>query len=451
VPAARGTAVILKLMAETDNLIHDLTKVLKTNDRKLWTAPAANLYPHQWLWDSCFTAIGLRHLDVDRAKTELTSLLRGQWDNGMIPNMILSAGSRDREIEKGYLSPYSPHGVDTSGLTQPPMLAEAVVKVGQKLRAPERRTWYRQMYPALLAYHEWLYAERDPHHEGLIILLHPYESGLDNSPPWISELNKHSMPWWVKIIDKLHLSWLINLFRRDTRFVDPAQRTTNAEAAAYWSILRRLRRKAYNSEAVLSGAVLALEDLTFNCIFIRANDCLAQVAKDIGKVLPEPLQANIKKSREALDQLWEDQANEYFSRSFVTHKLVEESTIATFMPLYSGAITKEKAQHLVNQLKRKRTFATNWPVPSVPRNSAFFNPYRYWQGPVWINTNWLIIEGLRRYGFSEEAEDLRQKTIELVRKSGPYEYFNPLDGSPAGAPNFSWTAALTIDLLKQAG
>ena len=121
--------------------------------------PAADLYPHQWLWDSCFIAIGLRHLDIERAQTELTSLLRGQWSNGMLPNIIFSEGHkyhRDRELWRSYLSPYSPDGVSTSGLTQPPMLAEAVVQVGEKLKLPERRSWYKKMYPALVRYHEWL-------------------------------------------------------------------------------------------------------------------------------------------------------------------------------------------------------------------------------------------------------------------------------------------------------
>jgi len=36
----------------------------------------------------------------------------------------------------------------------------------------------------------------------------------------------------------------------------------------------------------------------------------------------------------------------------------------------------------------------------------------------------------------------------MVFKSGCAEYFNPLTGEPAGAKDFSWTAALTIDLLK---
>lgn len=440
-------------MAELDKktLQKELSKVLKANDRTLYTVPASDIYPHQWLWDSCFIAIGLRHLDIDRAKTELTSLLRGQWDNGMLPNMIFAAGKqyhRDREVWKSYLSPYSPDDVATSGITQPPLLAEAVLKVGQKLPAGERRSWYTKMYPHLLAYHEWLYAERDPHGEGLVLLLHPYECGLDNTPPWISELRKHSMPLWVSAIERLHLDGIVNAFRRDTKHVPPGQRMSNVEAAAYWAALHRLRRKAYNSEAILSRSLFVVEDLTFNSILVRANDCLAQIAKDIKHELPADLIAHADKTKAALEQLWDENHNEYFSRSFVSHKLIEESTIATFMPLYSGAISTERAEQLVNLLRRRRTFAARWPVPSVPLNSPDFEPHKYWQGPTWVNTNWLIIEGLRRYGYKEEAALLAERTIELVEQNGPGEYFSPLDGSPAGAANFSWTAALTIDLLK---
>src|SRR3954464_1620448 len=98
-------------------LLAEAKKVLKHNDRGGWTVPAGDLYPHQWLWDSCFIAIGLRHLDVERAQTEIRNLFRGQWDNGMLPHIIfnnLPEYKRDRSNERGNLNPFAPNNVSTS-------------------------------------------------------------------------------------------------------------------------------------------------------------------------------------------------------------------------------------------------------------------------------------------------------------------------------------------------
>src|SRR3954462_14839351 len=107
-------------MEELDakDLLTEAKDVLAQNDRQLWTVPAGDLYPHQWLWDSCFIAIGLRHEDIERAQSELTSLLRGQWNNGMFPNIIFTGGAKHHkhsELWRSYLSPYSPDDVATSG------------------------------------------------------------------------------------------------------------------------------------------------------------------------------------------------------------------------------------------------------------------------------------------------------------------------------------------------
>jgi glycogen debranching enzyme len=90
-----------------------------------------------------------------------------------------------------------------------------------------------------------------------------------------------------------------------------------------------------------------------------------------------------------------------------------------------------------------------FPLPSVPDKSPYFDPRRYWRGPVWINMNWFVIVGLQRYGFTEEAQWLRTHTLGLVEKSGFREYYNPMSGEGLGATSFSWTAALTIDLLDR--
>jgi neutral trehalase len=439
-------------MAGSDQLLDEVKQVLEMNDRGEYTQPAHGLYPHQWLWDSCFIAIGLRHLDLDRAQTELLSLLRGQWKNGMLPNIIFRNDFQyrtDRNIWRSWLNPYAPDGITTSGITQPPMLAEAVVQIGQKMAKPERRTWYKKVYPALLAYHQWLYTERDPHGEGLVLLIHPWETGLDNTPPWTSEMHEHQLPLWIAAIQKLHFDKIINLFRRDARSVPLDQRYQTIETLILFDIQRRLRRKRYDINKILDHSLLAIEDLAFNSIFVRANTHLREIAKTIGEDLPDDLDKRIKKTEKALDTLWDDYTNQYYSRDFITHRLLKIPTIATLLPLYAGTISKERAAHLVKNLENEHVFGTAYPVPSVPANSFWFQPKLYWQGPTWVNINWLIIEGLRRYGYNDHAEALAESTIEMVAKSGCAEYFDPLTGEPAGAANFSWTAALTVDLLNR--
>lgn len=425
--------------------------VLTENNRGNYTVPAGDLYPHQWLWDSCFIAIGLRRFDVNRAQTELASLKRGQWSNGMIPNMIFSEDTSlglDRILWDSALSPQAPHGVATSGITQPPMLAEAVMRVGEKLNLPERRSWYKQMLPMLLDFHGWLYDQRDPNHDGLIVVIHPYESGLDNSPPWVEALKIQGLPWWAIVIEKLHLGFAVNLIRRDIRHTAASERMNQTVVLGSFAALRHLRRKFYDSKVVLNKPRLAVQDLAFNCILVRANTCLRDIAKAAGWPVPKKLLASMRQSEQSLEQLWDEPTGQYYSKNFINGELIKEPCVATLLPLYSGAIEKERAEALVSLLNKRGQYKVAWPVPSVPLKSSYFNPLRYWQGPTWINLNWLIIDGLRRYGFDKEADELKQRSLELVAKSGLSEYFNPQDGSPLGADNFSWTAALTIDLLK---
>lgn len=438
--------------SETNKLVYEACEeVLLKNWRNGHTIPAEGLYPHQWLWDSCFNAIGLRHMDVGKAQEELRNLLRGQWANGMLPHIIFANNdkhSQDRKIWQSWRNPNSPDDVNTTGMTQPPMLADAVVKVGEKLKITERRSWYQDMYPALLAHHEWIYKDRDPHGEGLAILIHPWESGLDNSPSWTDQLYTNSKPWWVSVVEKTNLDKIVLLFRRDTQHVPPGQRLNNIEALLYYSVLQRLRRKNWDTETILNRSHFAVEDLAFNSILVRANTQLVDIAKTIGHKIPKDLQESMKNTETALEKLWDGYYKQYFSRNFVTHKVIKQPSISTLLPLYAGTISPERAKQLVDMLHDKETFGSEFPVATVPLNSEYYKELGYWQGPTWINTNWLIIDGLERYGFSKDAERLRQISIKLVSKSGPYEYFSAKNGDPAGAKNFSWTAALIIDMLK---
>ena len=436
---------------EDNKLVKSAVEVLINNDKGTYTQPASYLYPHQWLWDSCFIAIGLRNLDIERAKMEVQSLLRGQWSNGMIPCIIFRDDVQYRPARnqwRSWLSPFAPNDVTTSGITQPPMLAEAVYQIGQKMAWAEKRQWYKLMYPALISYHEWLYKDRDPHGEGLVLQIHPWETGLDNSPPWMSELHDHLMPFWIRLVEKLKLEKIVTLLRTDTKHVPIDQRTSVAESLAMFDTQLRLRRKAYDIDHILDHSLFSIEDLSFNCIFVRANSLLQKIAKNIDEKIPEELASSINKTKKSLEDLWDPYSGQYYTRDFVTHRLLKTTSIATLLPLYAGTITSDRAEQLIKLLDNQHLYGTSYPVPSVAPESVWFNRHRYWQGPTWVNMNWLIIDGLERYGFKEKAEFLRQKTIKMVEKSGLFEYFDPIDGKGLGIDNFSWTAALVIDLIE---
>jgi hypothetical protein len=64
-----------------------------------------------------------------------------------------------------------------------------------------------------------------------------------------------------------------------------------------------------------------------------------------------------------------------------------------------------------------------------------------------VNVNWFLVRGLEAAGLVAEARQLADLTIDLVSRSGFVEYYEPTTGEPLGARDFSWSAALTIDLL----
>ena len=435
-------------MPNNANLLAAAQAVLAANDRGDYTVPANGQYPHQWLWDSCFTAIGWRHLDVERAKREILRLFHGQWQNGMLPNMLLSNGHHD--IWQSRLNPNAPDAVATSGITQPPMVAEAVVRIGEKLSAADRRSWYRQIWPHLLAYHRWLYEERDPRGEGLVLQVHPWETGLDDSPSWMSDIVEHHLPWWISLLHRTHLDTVTGWFRTDTKAIPREQRISDTEALVFADRMLRLRRMAYDTGAILASplAETCVQDLAFNCILIRANQHLHAIAEALHEELPPEVVQRMALSETALERLWDPEAGRYSSRTFRAEQLLAEPTVATLLPLYAGTVSRERAHQLVKLLEDEHTFGTAYPTPSVPPTSPWFKENCYWQGPSWVNINWLIIDGLERYRFKDHAAALRESTLEMVSNSGCYEYFDPFTGAGLGAHDFSWTAALAIDLLS---
>jgi hypothetical protein len=428
-------------MPDHNELVRRARAVLDRNRRGAYTCPSVRLYPHQWLWDSCFTAIGIARFDPARAADELRALFLGQWDNGMLPHMIFAEGSPDigsRRVWRSRTRAGAPPDVATTCITQPPLVAIALERVAAALPPREREMLTAELAPKVLDYHRWLFRERRLDGSPLITLIHPWECGLDSTPPWMTALAAMRMPWWIDVAEKLHLAALLRSLRYDTRQLPASERASDDDGLRMLALAVHLSRYDFDLARIpRDDRAVLVEDVAFNAFLGAANQSL-QAMVDVGELAPV-----IDEQREALELLWHPPRNEYCSRDAVTHQPMTDRSIATFLPLL---VSDAHVDSLVVRLQDPAAYWPAFPVPSVPLEARHFQDHRYWAGPSWVNTNWAIVEALLRRGHADVAADLRERTLALVDEHGFAEYFSPTTGTPHGAPEFSWTAALTIDL-----
>ncbi|MCZ2722332.1 trehalase family glycosidase [Marinomonas sp. 15G1-11] len=170
-------------MSQSERLITEAKKVLRDNDLGGYTVPTKGLYPFQWNWDAGITALGWLYIDELRAWTEFDTLFKGQWENGMVPHVVFHQNSDD------YFPGPDQWGVTgtppTTSISQPPLLATMIRIIYEQCQNKAlAQDKLDELFPKLVAYHEWWYRERDPEATGLVSSYHPWESGMDNSPAW---------------------------------------------------------------------------------------------------------------------------------------------------------------------------------------------------------------------------------------------------------------------------
>ncbi|MFO7314742.1 amylo-alpha-1,6-glucosidase [Rhodothermus marinus] len=433
------------IVIDPEALIEQARAVLRANDvNGIFIKPGTYQYPHQWNWDAALVALGLSHFDRPRAEQEIRSLLKGQWKDGMLPHVVYHNGASDYfptpdfwQIER---SPNAPEGVLTSGIVQPPLLATCVRLMHE--RAPDREAslaFVREIYPALYRWHRWLHTARDPENTGLVAIVHPWESGTDNAARFVEPM--------IRVIPTRVPPYQ----RRDFLHVREDERPIQAEYQRFVYLIDLFRQWGYDQETIYARSPFLVQDTLFNALMYRAQRDLRALAAELGEPTEE-FDEWLATTRYAFNaRLWSEEHGLYFAYDLRARRVLEENGCATFIPLFAGLASERQARRLVEEhLLNPEEYApdgTRYYVPSQAKNNLFFEPRRYWRGPVWIIINWMVMEGLRRYGYHELAETIRQHSLELVQKSGFMEYYDPRDGTGCGATGFSWTAALTIEML----
>ncbi|WP_211206463.1 MGH1-like glycoside hydrolase domain-containing protein [Demetria terragena] len=419
--------------------------VLRRNWTGAYTVPATGLYPHQWSWDSAFISIGLRHLSPRRAQRELDSLLSGQWADGRIPQIVYDTRRDDdyapsAEFWRSADQAGSPP-VPTTGLIQPPIHAWAVWLVHtQDPQESERRRFLERAYPRLVAWHRYLRTRRAAD-TGLATIVHPWESGTDNSPLWDEALAE------VPATPQSPLE------RPDLRHAAASERPSGREYGKYFWLAERYRDHACDDADVDHPFVV--EDPTTNALWARSEIALADIAETLGKD-GAPHRAEAGRITTAMDMLWCPDFGAYGARDRRTGDVIEKATVGGLLPLLLPAdvLGESRAATLVATLQGERFLSIAGirpPVmaPSYDATAPDLDPGLYWRGPAWFNMTWLLHAGLREHGAPDVMQSGLDEAVDIALAEDFPEYVNPWTGAGHGTRQFSWTAALILDLLRQ--
>ncbi len=408
-------------------ILRDAVRVLVDNWDGSYTVPSRRLYPHQWSWDSAFVAIGNARWSPRRARSELLSLFGAQWRDGRVPHIVFNPKVPEGAYFPGpeFWQARSPSGSATSGIVQPPVHALAAWKVHQADPDP---AFLRRIYPRLVAQQEFLRtARRSP--EGLISIVHPWESGMDNSPAWDRPLS--AVP-----------TGATGFVRRDLGHVAAAERPTDRDYERYTALARAYRDSGYRAPGAFH-----VEDPLFNAAYGVAELALAEIAAVCGHD-PEPHRAEAAAITAAMiEHLYDDGL--FQPRDVRTGCLIRSASAAGLTPLLLPGLPREIANALIGT-GLDRFALKDGVLPSFSPTAPEFDAARYWRGPSWLNVTWLVWQGLRDRR-ADLAAALADGMITAASRSGFREYFDPFTFEGHGSRDFSWSAALVLDVVAEHG
>ncbi len=391
--------------------------------------------PHQWLWDSGWHMIVWSHRKVENSIADLRSMLQFQQPNGFIPEMIFWGGKKGLEMFLNRIAGYSKkrftnkhtginyEGVLYTDISQMPMLSYSIRAIWNATHNVEL---LKEFVPKLVRYQEWWHNERDPDKDGLVSIVHPWESGLDASPIYDAPVGVFSYPvkrrrYYSNFIKLLILyKWI-----------------------ARWNLEKILRKGWFN-----------VEDIGVCSCYADSWGVLAKLAELFDKDLSAKCEKYNKfYCQKIVEKAWDDKRQQFLS--FYHQKGVEKKsyneTIQSLFPLLLDYLPKDIQEVLVEKIRDPNKFGLPYPVPSTSKSDPAFDPLDsplMWRGPSWGSTTWMVMEGLLRHGYKVEASHILDRWLEMYQKYGISEYHNPFTGEMEGQEGLGMATTI-VDMLHR--
>ncbi|MFJ3002051.1 alpha-glucosidase [Serratia liquefaciens] len=427
-----------------------------------------------WPWDTWKQAYAMAHFNPNVAKDNIRAVFAFQiqpddplrpWDAGFIPDLIAYNPSPER-------------GGDGSNWnernTKPSLAAWAVMEV---YNTTGDKQWLAEMYPKLVAYHDWWLRNRDHNGNGVP----EYGATRDkahNTPDGqmlftvkrgqhqqkLAGLNNYNRVVRSGRFDSIEIpaqvaaSWESG--RDDAAafgFIDPdqlARYLAQGGKRQDWQVKFAENRAA---DGTLLGYSLLQESVDQASYMYSDNRYLAEMADILGhNAEAATFRSKADKLANYINNCMFDSTSGFFYDIRIEDKplpngcagypIVERGKGPEgWSPLFNGAASQQHADAVVKVMKDPREFNTYVPLGTAALTNPAFGADIYWRGRVWVDQLYFGLKGMESYGYRADAVAMAQAFFnhaDGLMTDGPIrENYNPLTGMQQGAPNFSWSAA----------
>jgi len=345
-----------------------------------------------------------------------------QQEDGRIPEEIFWSERSLKQNAEILLQYSSTKFTDT---TQMPVLPYSLLSMfnnGGHLRFEIVKEF---LYP-LVNYFKWWRANRDLG-DGLVVIIHNWESGLDASPAYD--------PAFHTYVTTLNDTALHSLYPKFIELVE------SYKFLYHWNVSEILHRSTSEDRLKRWDNWFVVKDVAVNAVYASGWWVLSELALKIGdQDTAKYCKDEYDVSKSAIIKKMYVQDLRRFQTLFVDwdgiEKVSKANTIQNLFPILLPDLPKSMVEEIVNAIRDPEQFATPFSLPTVARNdpqfSATFDVDLMWRGPVWGFTNWFIMEGLERHRYYDVRHELYEKWISLVQQSGIYEHYNPITGEAYG-------------------
>ncbi|WP_019613915.1 alpha-glucosidase [Psychromonas ossibalaenae] len=427
-----------------------------------------------WPWDTWKQAYAMAHFNPEVAKENIRAMFAYQiqaddkvrpYDAGYVPDLLAYNLSPERGGDGGNWNERN---------TKPSLASWAVMEV---YNTTQDKAWLEEMYPQLVAYHDWWLRNRDHNGNGIP----EYGAAVDkahNTPDgqllFTATINGKETQ--LQGIEKYNS--LIASGEYDNIEI-PAQTAASWESgrddAAVFGFIDEDQLKKYvedggsrkdwevqfaenrDESGQLIGYSLLQESVDQASYMYSDNKYLAEMADLLGK--PADAAEFRQKSADIASYIntcmFDEKSGYYYDirieetemdNGCAGKPIVERGKGPEgWSPLFNGAATQEQADIVIKTMLNKDEFNTFVPLGTASQQSPAFGADIYWRGRVWVDQFYFGVRGMEQYGYHDQAVELANKFFQnadgLVEDGPIRENYNPLNGAQQGAPNFSWSAA----------